>query len=91
MTFSSVTTITSVTLDDGVTSFVDNNVADGIAFTGLMAGNYTMTVAGLVTGTFNAGAYGGVIQANAVPEPTALAMALFAGLGLAALQRRKGA
>lgn len=73
-------------------SLTDTSPTNGFSFTGLQAGDYTLTVAGVVTGT-NGGLYLGAIQAkqsvaSPAPEPETYALMVLGLAGVGFMVRR---
>lgn len=89
--------LNSLTLsgNGGTWTGVKTTVGSAQVFTlrtdGLSSGNYTLSVAGLVTGA-TGGSFGGNISIAAVPEASTVAMMLggLALVGFAAYRRRRG-
>lgn len=71
-------------------ALTDTNLNDGLSFTSLSAGAYTLALAGSVTGFFG-GVYAGEIHAAPVPEPEHYAMMLTGLLMVGWSVRRRNA
>lgn len=73
-------------------ALTDTSPSNGFSFTGLQAGNYTLTVAGIVTGAYG-GLYLGAIEAkqsvaSPAPEPETYALMVLGLAGVAFMVRR---
>lgn len=81
-------TLTSPELFAGTGSIALNGMQASLAFTNLLAGDYTVTLKGHAIGKTGGSYYGDLGVTGAVPEPESMALA-FAGLGVIGLLARR--